>query len=108
MSKERARRRAERLAAAQRERAAREAARLRRERRRAVLRRLRPRLADRRTGKLFARRSRGERAGIGVMVALALGLTWLLVDPLALRIGFTVLVILVAPALVVLTLDRRT
>jgi len=104
MSKLRAQRRAERLAAAEKERAVRE----RRRRRRAALRRLRPRLPDRRrTGKLYARRSRAERAGIAIAAVLALGLVWLLIDPLALRIGLTALVLLVAPALVVITLDRR-
>lgn len=108
MSKERARRRAERLAVAERQRAARQ----RRSRRRAVLRRLRrtlrPRLPDRRTGRLYARRSRGERAGIGVVAGLGVLLVWVLVDPLALRIGITAVLAVAAPALVVITLDRRT
>jgi hypothetical protein len=36
-----------------------------------------------------------------------LGLTWLLLDSLAVRVGVTVLVVVTAPALVVLTFDRR-
>ncbi|HET8662216.1 MAG TPA: hypothetical protein VFM55_24940 [Micromonosporaceae bacterium] len=107
MSKERARRRADRLAAAQRQRAAREAAAARRQRRRALLRRLTPRRPDRRTGRLFARRTRAERAGIAVAGGGVLFLVWTLVDSMALRVGLTALVLVAAPALVVLTLDRR-
>jgi hypothetical protein len=56
---------------------------------------------------MFARRSPGQRAaivtgGLGVLV-----LVWLLVGSLTLRVAITVLVVLVAPALVVLTFDRR-
>ncbi|MDW5323112.1 hypothetical protein [Plantactinospora sp. KLBMP9567] len=108
MSKERARRRAVRLAEAERERAARARKVARRQRRRALLRRLAPRLPDRRTGRLFARRSRGERAGVAVLsVAAVIGI-WLLVDDLALRLGLIALLLLVLPAVVVIALGRRT
>lgn len=108
MSKERALRRAERLVAAEAVRAARE----RKERRRAKRRALRRRLAPPggrfgRTGKLFARRTRAQRAGVAVAVSVALVLIWWLVDPLAARIGLTALVAVATPALVVLILDRR-
>jgi len=108
VSKERARRRAEREAAAAKIRAARAAKVARRERRRALLRRITPRLPDRRTGRLYARRSRAERAGIAVLTAGALLMIWTLVDSVPVRIGLTALLLLAMPALVVLVLDRRT
>ncbi|MEO3923425.1 hypothetical protein ABGB07_06140 [Micromonosporaceae bacterium B7E4] len=108
MSKERARRRAVRLAEAERERAVRARTVARRQRRRALLRRLAPRLPDRRTGRLFARRSRGERAGVVVLSAAAVIGIWLLVDDLALRLGLIALLLLVLPAVVVIALGRRT
>ncbi|MFC6020357.1 hypothetical protein ACFP2T_29825 [Plantactinospora solaniradicis] len=108
MSKERARRRAVRLAEAERERAARARAVVRRQRRRVLLRRLTPRLPDRRTGRLFVRRSRGERAGVVVLSLAAVTVIWLLVDDLALRLGLIALLLLVLPAVVVIALGRRT
>ncbi|MBO4206039.1 hypothetical protein [Micromonospora echinofusca] len=108
MSRERARRRAEREAVAERERAARQRKRARRERWRALLRRLTPRLPDRRTGRLQPRRTRAERSGI-VLVTLAVGaLIWALVDDLALRVLLSLVLVLVLPAVVVIALDRRT
>jgi len=107
LSKERALRRAERQAAAESARAARERATRRRARRRAALRRLTPRLPDRRTGKMFARRSRAERTSIAVGVLLALLVIWAYVDPLSIRIGLTALVAVATPIVVVLILDRR-
>jgi hypothetical protein len=73
-----------------------------------LLRRVTPRLKVGRTGRMFARRSRAERAGIAVAVVAALLLIWTLVDTTALRIGLTALLVLAMPALIVLTLDRRT
>jgi hypothetical protein len=108
VSKERARRRAVRLAEQERIRAARAAAAARRQRRRALARRLTPRLPDRRTGRLFARRSRGERAGIAVLTVSALLVVWLVVEPVALRAALIVLILLALPALVVIGLDRLT
>jgi hypothetical protein len=107
LSKERALRRAERQAAAEAARAARSRAVRRRARRRAALRRLTPRLPDRRTGKLFARRTRGERTAIALGVLLALLLIWVYVDPLLARVGLTALVAVATPIVVVLILDRR-
>jgi Flp pilus assembly protein TadB len=103
MSKERARRRA----LAEVERAKRAARRERAEHRRATLRRMVPHLQRRRTGKLFARRSRAQRAAIASGVLVALILVWWLVDPLLTRIALTALVAVATPTLVVLTLDRR-
>lgn len=108
MSKERARRRAEREAEAQRQRAARARSLARRQRRQALLRRLRPRLPDRRTGRLFARRSRGQRAGIAAASVAALVAIWGLVADPALRLVLTLVTVLGLPAVVVIVLDRRT
>jgi Flp pilus assembly protein TadB len=106
MSKERARRRAERLAQAERERTARARRTARRQGRRLLLRRLTPRLPRRRTGRIGGR-SRGERASI-VVVSLALLLViWLLVDDLALRLALIALMLLVLPAFVVIALGRH-
>lgn len=108
MSKERARRRAVRQAQADRERAVRARRVSRRQRRRALVRRLTPRLPDRRTGRLFVRRSRAERVGVTVVSLLAVAGIWLLVDNLALRLMLIALLILVLPAVVVIALGRRT
>ena len=116
MSKERARLRAERLAAEEKARAARERRRrlahaLGLDRMTGLVRRVRRRTGRRpsrkRTGKLFARRNRAQRAAIAVGVGIALLLVWTLVDPLLTRIGLTVLVAVATPTVVVLTLDRR-
>jgi hypothetical protein len=107
LSRERAQRRAVRLAEAEAVRSARDRARRRTQRRRALLRRLRPRRPGGRTGRLYARRPPGQRAAIVTAALGVLGLTWLLVGPLAIRVGITVLVAVTAPALVVLTFDRR-
>jgi hypothetical protein len=66
-----------------------------------------PKVKIGRTGKLFARRSRGQRSVIVLLVLLALTLIWLLVDSVAARIGLSALVIVATPALTVLVLDRR-
>jgi hypothetical protein len=107
VSKERARRRAVRLAEAEATRAKRQRAVLRRQRRRALLRRLRPTLPDRRTGRLFARRSRAQRAGIGIAAVVCLGFVWFGIDSLATRIALTALIVIATPALTVLVYDRR-
>jgi hypothetical protein len=106
MSKERARRRAEREAVAVAERVRRERRTRRRLRRRAVARKLVPKRPGR-TGKLFARRTRAQRGTIAVGVLVALILVWTLVDALLTKIGLTVFVLVATPTLVVLTLDRR-
>jgi hypothetical protein len=103
VSKERARRRAEREALA----LAVQARRARRLRRRAFVRRLVPRVRLGRTGKLFPRRTRAQRATIVTGVGVVLILVWALVDSLSTRIGLTAFVALATPAVVVLTMDRR-
>jgi hypothetical protein len=105
LAKERALRRAAREAEAAkaREQAARREA--RRRQRRALLRRLRP--PSRRTGRAYVRRSAGERAGIVIATLIALGLTWFVLDDLALRLVLTVLIVIGLPAIVVAVLGRR-
>ncbi|MFI9640083.1 hypothetical protein ACIG87_08445 [Micromonospora sp. NPDC051925] len=106
MSKERARRRAVREAAAARDRVVRQRKLARRQRRRALVRRVTPQWRRGRTGRL-ARRSRGERAAIVGLTGAALLLIWVFVDDLALRMALVVLLLLVLPAIVVIALDRR-
>jgi hypothetical protein len=105
MSKERARRRAEREAA----RAAEQAVRLRRERRRrrwaALVRRVTPR--RRRSAWGLGRRSPGQRSVIIGVGALALLAVWVLIDSLSTRIGLTVLVLLLLPVVAVVSFDRK-
>ena len=79
----------------------------RRRRRRIAVRRLVPKVKIGRTGKLFARRSRGQRSVIVLLVLLALTLIWLLVDSVGARIGLSALVLVATPAVTVLVLDRR-
>jgi hypothetical protein len=105
VSKERARRRAEREAIQAVAQAKRTRLELRRARRRALVRKLTPR--QRRRAWLLGRRSPGQRAAI---VGVAIGLLWLVwyfVEPWPLRIAFTILVVLVLPLIVVVTFDRR-
>ncbi|BCJ51027.1 hypothetical protein Asp14428_25020 [Actinoplanes sp. NBRC 14428] len=104
MSKERAQRRAERLAVLEKEKARRARRVARRNRRRALVRSLRPQ--RRGSGRLY-RRSRTQRAGIVVVPLLASGLIWFLVPELGLRIILIALIVLVLPALVVVILGRR-
>ncbi|AGL15552.1 hypothetical protein [Actinoplanes sp. N902-109] len=104
MSKERARRRAERLAVLEREKAARARRVARRDKRRALVRKLTP---QRRSSGRLHRRSRAQRAGIVVVPVLAAGLVWFLVPDLALRIVLIALIVLVLPAVVVVVLGRR-
>jgi hypothetical protein len=107
VSKERAARRAVRLAQQERERAARERRVARRDARRRIVRRLTPRLPDRRTGRLYPRRTRTQRAAIALAAVVLVGLIWLNFTDLGTRIALTALVALASPALIVLTLDRR-
>jgi hypothetical protein len=112
VSKERAKRRAEREAAAEvaRRRRARQVA--RRARWRSLRRALSPRtvyrrlVPDRRTGRL-TRRNSGERLVITTMTVLALAAVWLFMDSLALQIALTLLAVVAVPALVVVAFDRR-
>jgi Flp pilus assembly protein TadB len=105
MSKERARRRVERLAVLEKQKAARARKVARRLRRQAFRRSLVPK--RRGSGRLY-RRSRAERAGIAVVPVVAAVAVWLLVPDLALRIVLTAMIVLVLPALVVVVLGRRS
>ena len=105
MSKERARRRAERLAVLEKEKAARARRVARRARRRALVRSLTPR--RRGAGRLY-RRSRGQRIGIAVVPVVAAVAVWVLVPELALRIVLLAMIVLVLPAVVVVVLGRRS
>jgi hypothetical protein len=107
MSKERAMRRATREAEAAAARAARERAAARRAARRRVLRRVTPRLPDRRVGKLYPRRSYGERVLILVAALVAVAFIWLYVGDITTRIALTATLVVVAPAVIVLALGRR-
>jgi Flp pilus assembly protein TadB len=106
VSKERARRRAERLVVLEKEKAVRARRVARRQRRRAVVRRLKPgRLPS--SGRLH-RRSRGQRIGIVAVPLVAVAVVWLLVPDLALRAVLTAMIVIAVPALVVLVLGRRS
>ncbi len=105
MSKERARRRAERLAVLEREKAVRARRAARRQQRRALLRRLTaPR--RRRVGRLHVY-TRAEKTGIAVVPLVAAAAVWTFVPDVALRILLIALIALVLPALVVVVLGRR-
>ena len=104
MSKERAKRRAERLAVLEKEKAARARKVARRQSRRALVRKLTP---QRRSSGRLHRRSRAQRVGIVVIPLLAAGLVWFLVPDVALRLVLIAMIVLVLPALVVVVLGRR-
>jgi len=105
VSKQRARRRAERLAVLEKEKAARARKVARRQRRRTLVRRLTPRIGS--SGRL-RRRSRGQRIGIVVVPVVAAVAIWLLVPDLALRVVLTAMIVIAVPALVVLVLGKRS
>jgi hypothetical protein len=107
VSRERAQRRAVREAELAVVRAKRARLVARRDRRRALARRLRPRLPDRRTGRLFARRTPAQRAAVAAVTVAAVGLIWLKIDSLETRIALTVVVGVALPVFVVLVFDRR-
>jgi len=105
VSKERARRRAEREAT----RAVAEAKRRRREQRhrarRALIRKLTPR--RRRRGSMIGRRSAGQRAvvaGVGIVLAF---LVWYLVPTWPVRIAFWLLIGLLLPVFALISFDRK-
>ncbi|GAB2590002.1 hypothetical protein Aab01nite_40900 [Paractinoplanes abujensis] len=104
MSKERARRREQRLAVLEKEKAVRARKVARRQRRRALVKRLTPQ--TRNAGRLH-RRSRGERLGIVLVPAVAIAAVWLFVPEMPLRIVLTAVLVLAAPALVVVVLGRK-
>jgi hypothetical protein len=104
LSKERAKRRAERLVVLEREKAVRARRVARRERRTTFLRRRTPRLG--RDGRLY-HRSRRQRIGIVIVTLLAVAAVWTLIPDLPLRIILTAMLVLAVPALVVVVLGRR-
>jgi hypothetical protein len=104
VSKERAKRRAERLAAQEREQAVRARRDARRQRRRALVRRLTPRIG--RPGRIY-RRSRGERIGIVLVPLIAAAAVWLFVPDIALRVVLTIVIVMAVPALVVVILGKK-
>jgi hypothetical protein len=107
MSKERAIRRAARLAEEQAAREARARAAARRARRKSLARKLTPRRPDRRVGKLYPRRTRAQRFGIGLGYLAAVLLIWYLVADLPTRLALIGALTVAAPALVVIAFGRR-
>jgi hypothetical protein len=105
VSKERARRRAARAAEAERRRREAERRTARVARRRALRARI-PRRG--RVGRLARRRTRGQLAGIALVLTIVLALSWYLVDAWPVRIAVLILALVALPALVTLTLDRST
>jgi hypothetical protein len=109
MSKDRALRRAAREAEEQAARALRARQVARRAKRREIRRRLTPRLPKRgRVGKMFPRRTTGQRTAIGVVLVGVIFLIWYNVDDLGARIAMTAVALLAAPAIVVLAFGRRS
>jgi Flp pilus assembly protein TadB len=104
VSKERARRRAERLAVLEKEKSARARKVARRSARRQLVRRLTP---ERRSSGRLNKRSRGQRAGIVLLPLIAAVAIWILVPDLALRLVLIAMIVLAVPALVVVVLGRR-
>ena len=105
MSKERARRRAERVAVLEKQKAVRARKVARRQRRRALVTRLTPRPG--RNGRLYTR-SRGQRFGIVGVPLVLIAAVWLFLPDLALRVVLTTVLVLAAPALVVVVLGKRS
>ena len=104
MSKERAKRRAERLVVLEKEKAARARKTARLHKRQALSRKLTPR--RKRTGTLHVF-SRTEKTGIVLVPLVAIAAVWLFVPDVALRVVLIVLTVLVLPALVAIVLGRR-
>ncbi len=65
-------------------------------------------LRQRSSGRLFARRSRGERAFIGALALVIFVVIWATVPSLALRLALSLLFVLVLPVLVIVAFDRRS
>ncbi|NBE98166.1 hypothetical protein FE391_31595 [Nonomuraea sp. KC401] len=108
MSKERARRRAEREAERARAIRANELRQARRARRRALLSRMLPRPARAaRQGGLLARRRRAQNAVVALGLLLVQVLVWLVWGSLLLSFGVLVLSLLLTPVVVTLAFDRR-
>jgi hypothetical protein len=104
VSKERAKRRAERVAVLEREKAARARKVARRQRRRVLVRRMTPRVG--RSGRLY-RRSRAERTGIVLVPLVGAAAIWLFVPDLGLKIVLTIVIVMALPALVVAILGKK-
>jgi hypothetical protein len=105
VAKERARRRAERLAVLEREKAARARSVARRERRRTMIRKLRPPRRGR-TGTVH-RFTRAEKTGLIVVPLVAASAVWFLVPEIGLRLLLIAVILLVLPALTAVILGRR-
>jgi hypothetical protein len=104
VSKDRARRRAERLAVLDKEKAARARVVARRQQRRALVRKMTPRRG--RSGRLHVF-TRAEKTGVMVLPLIAAGAVWWLIPDTALRIILIAMIVLVLPVLVVVVLGRR-
>jgi hypothetical protein len=104
VSKERARRRAERLAVLEKEKAVRARRVARRVRRRTLVSKLRPRLGRTGTVHRFTRR---EKTGIVVVPLVAVAAVWFLIPDLGLRVVLILLIVLILPALTAVALGRR-
>ncbi|MFG1695665.1 hypothetical protein [Nonomuraea sp. NPDC049309] len=109
MSKERARRRAEREAERARAIRANEERQARRARRRALIARLTPRpVRIRRQGGLLARRHRAQNAVVALGFLLVQVVAWLVWGSLLASFAVLVLSLLFVPVVVTLAFDRRT
>ncbi|GAB2906224.1 hypothetical protein ACFMQL_28035 [Nonomuraea fastidiosa] len=109
MSKERARRRAEREAERARAIRANEERQARRARRRALIARLTPRpVRIRRQGGLLARRHRAQNAVVALGFLLVQVIAWLVWGSLLASFAVLVLSVLFVPVVVTLAFDRRT
>jgi hypothetical protein len=109
MSKERALRRVAREAEEQAAKAARARKVARKAKQRELARRLTPKLPRRgRVGKLYPRRTKGQRSIVVLVFFALLGFVWYEFDDFTTRIAFTILLLLVLPAAVVLAFGRRT
>ncbi|MFI7704842.1 hypothetical protein [Nonomuraea sp. NPDC049480] len=109
MSKERARRRAEREAERARAIRANEERQARQARRRALLTRLTPRpVRVARQGGLLARRHRAQNAVVALGFLLVQAIVWLLWGSLFASFAALVLSLLLVPVVVTLAFDRRT
>jgi hypothetical protein len=108
MSNERAMRRAAREAEETAAKAKRARVVVARARRRAIRRKLSPRRPDRgRVGKLYPRRTWGERAIIALAVLVLGAFIWTYFTDLATRIALLATMLIVLPAVVVLAFGRR-
>ncbi|MEU8144104.1 hypothetical protein [Nonomuraea sp. NPDC048901] len=109
MSKERARRRAEREAERARAIRLNEARQARSARRRALLGRLVPRpVRIARQGGLLARRRRGQNAVVALLFVLVQVVAWLVWGAPLLSLAVLVFSLLLAPVVMTLAFDRRT